>query len=354
MPDLPQFFTAHQILIRDLALATGSLALCWAGSRVVIAVVIASFQRMAARTATTLDDRLVGELRRPITRFLLLFGAWLANRILSPHFPSPSRPDGLYIPHLADSAIFLLTVLVIVLLINRLLRQLTGWYVDRQAPTGGTPAGFAPLMNRAGMALVYLAAAAIVLEHFGQNISSIVVSLGVGSIAIGLAAQESLSNMIAGFFLIMDRPFRIGDRIQLESGSSGTVEDIGIRSTRILLPDHTRLIVPNSYLMRSHIINKAHPDARALIRLELRISGDSDPGALRPGILEMLSAMEGLQPDTELPFILRETGSDGSRLELSAWVTDSQNRNRKAEELTLALHGLLRDLGLPGHSIRRI
>ena len=74
------------------------------------------------------------------------------------------------------------------------------------------------------------------------------VSLGVGSLAVGLAAQDTLANMFAGFTLMLDRPFRVGDRIQLASGEVGDVEAIGMRATRIKTSDETILVVPNSLL----------------------------------------------------------------------------------------------------------
>ena len=72
----------------------------------------------------------------------------------------------------------------------------------------------------------------IVLDHFGINIGSLLVSLGVGSLAVALAAQETIANMIAGFVILVDRPFRIGDRIEVGQGVVGDILAIGLRSTR--------------------------------------------------------------------------------------------------------------------------
>jgi small-conductance mechanosensitive channel len=88
-------------------------------------------------------------------------------------------------------------------------------------------------------------------------VSSLVAALGVGSLAIGLAAQQTIGNMIAGFVLLVDRPFRPGDRIRLATGESGEVLDVGVRSTRIRLGDRNLLIVPNTELANSRVLNYA-------------------------------------------------------------------------------------------------
>jgi len=88
-----------------------------------------------------------------------------------------------------------------------------------------------------------------ILHYFEKDVSSIIVSLGVGSLAVALAAKDTLANMISGFMIMTDRPFRIGDRIMLESGEKGDVYDIGLRSTKILTFDNT-LISPEGGLFK--------------------------------------------------------------------------------------------------------
>jgi small-conductance mechanosensitive channel len=97
----------------------------------------------------------------------------------------------------------------------------------------------------------------MILSHFGQNISALLTALGVGSLAIALASQEIIANMLAGFIIMIDRPFKIGDKIKLASGETGCVKQIGLRSTKIKMDDNKEalLIVSNSELMRSRIQN---------------------------------------------------------------------------------------------------
>ncbi len=113
-----------------------------------------------------------------------------------------------------------------------------------------------------------LVALSLIARHYHQDITSLVAALGVGSLAIGLAAQQTLGNMIAGFLLLVDRPFRPGDHVRLQSGESGAIDDIGIRATRILLPDGNLLVVPNSEMANTRVVNLSHPGDRT--RTEVR------------------------------------------------------------------------------------
>ena len=92
---------------------------------------------------------------------------------------------------------------------------------------------FTPLFSKVGKVFIALVALSMLLQHFGVNVASLVVSLGVGSLAVGLAAQDTLANMFAGFTILLDQPFRVGDRIQLATGETGDVQSIGMRATTI-------------------------------------------------------------------------------------------------------------------------
>ena len=83
----------------------------------------------------------------------------------------------------------------------------------------------------------------------------LIASLGVGSLAIALAAQDTIANIIAGFLIMVDRPFRIGDEIKLPSGEKVKVLDIGIRRSKFLSEENAIIIMPNLELSKSKIVN---------------------------------------------------------------------------------------------------
>ena len=150
-------------------------------------------------------------------------------------------------------------------MVTVLLIQLVDVIVSYTVEKRGKQAGVAYdnalvlLLKRTSSVLLTLIASIMTLGHFGVDVSSLLVFLGGGSVAIALAAQDTLSNMIAGFVIMIDRPFRIGDRVKLPTGEVGDVYEIGIRSTKILDPDQNLIISPNAELVKSKVVNFSYP-----------------------------------------------------------------------------------------------
>lgn len=226
------------------------------------------------------------------------------------------------------SALFVLTVLLATaglirvarVLLERFLRRLVGlerrldaFDVGAAAPVPGNAEALVPLSNKIAAAVLWLCALVVVLDHFGQSVSSVVAALGVGSLAIGLAAQQALSNMIAGLVLLMDRPFRVGDRIRLPGLEIGRVEDLGMRSTRIRLSDGNLLIVPNNELVASKVVNYT---GAAVQHGEVRFSVPAgfDLAARGAALAELAAQTPGILADPAPRLVLL---SIGERLELA-------------------------------------
>ena len=157
-------------------------------------------------------------------------------------------------------------------------RMLLAWLAARRQLPGGHDLAreFNPLFRMVGTIFIAVLAVITVLQSFGVNVASLVVSLGVGSLAIGLAAQDTLANMFAGFTLMLDRPFRAGDRIQLASGEVGDVEAIGMRATLIKTAEETILVVPNSLLVKERLVNLSRPTRHLTGRVEVAVAYGSD------------------------------------------------------------------------------
>jgi small-conductance mechanosensitive channel len=144
-------------------------------------------------------------------------------------------------------------------------------------PRSSSGRALVPLLSKLAQVVLWLAGLILILDHFGQNVSSVVAALGVTSLAIGLASQQALSNIIAGLVLALDHPFRIGDRIRLPGIDGGEVLDVGLRSTQIRMADGSLLIVPNADLVTARLVNQSTDHGvRAEVRLNVSAAFDID------------------------------------------------------------------------------
>jgi len=115
------------------------------------------------------------------------------------------------------------------------------------------------LLNKVISIIIYIIAIAIILSYFKIDITPLVASVGLGALAIGLALQSTLANFFAGLHIVSDQPVRVGDFIELDKDTMGFVEDIGWRSTRIKTMTDNMIILPNSKLADSTILNYSMP-----------------------------------------------------------------------------------------------
>ena len=106
---------------------------------------------------------------------------------------------------------------------------------------------------------MFLVAVVAMLGQLGIEITTLIATLGVGGLAIALALQGTLSNFFAGAYMILDKPIRVGDYIELEGGDKGYVQDIGWRSTKIKMLGDKVVIIPNSKIAESKLINYDQP-----------------------------------------------------------------------------------------------
>jgi small-conductance mechanosensitive channel len=215
------------------------------------------------------DEPQVARLRRSSVVLVALIGFYLAFDVA----PLPPRLAGLlsgvaYV--IAALMAARVAVIVATLLVSSSVAHLGAGERDRLERE------YVPLVRKLTTLAVALILVTVVAKHFGQDVTSLVAALGVGSLAIGLAAQQTLGNMIAGFTLLVDRPFRPGDRIKLASGESGEVVEIGVRSTRILMAERNLLIVPNTELANSRVVNFAFPSVAARGEVRVTVAYESD------------------------------------------------------------------------------
>ena len=148
------------------------------------------------------------------------------------------------------------SLLVAVVLIWRVAGATFAWY-RRRAAAGESLLGekALPILRRIVNVTIVLVGAVIVLDQLGIAISPLLAGLGIGGIAVALAAQPILANIFAGSYVLSDGSIRVGDFIELDGGPTGWVDDIGWRATRIQTFDNNMVIVPNSTLADATVTN---------------------------------------------------------------------------------------------------
>jgi small-conductance mechanosensitive channel len=187
---------------------------------------------------------------------------------------------------------------------------------------------------------IILATAVIIsLDLLGLNVVPFIAGAGVAGVAIGFAAKDTLSNLIAGILLIIDRPFEVGDRIEVWSAPAGTatwgdVIDIGLRATKIKTTDNIVIIIPNNEIMVRDIINYTTITEKIRLRINIGIAYDADMQMAKDIILNVADSAEWVAKEPPPVVVVRNFGDSSVDLQLRGWIDDARKRMRTISTIT--------------------
>jgi len=195
------------------------------------------------------------------------------------------------------------------------------------------------LLNRFAGVVIYIVAIILSLDLLGINVMPFIAGAGVLGIAVGFAAKDTLSNLIAGVLLIIDRPFEVGDRIEVWTapvGSStwGDVIDIGIRATKIKTTDNIVIIIPNNAIMKRDIINYTIISSKIRVRINIGLAYDANLPKAKEIILDVANAIEWVADKPAPKVVVRLFGESSVDLQLRVWITDARKRMDTISEVT--------------------
>ncbi len=158
------------------------------------------------------------------------------------------------------------------------------------------------------------------LSQLGVNVSALLAGLGVAGIALGFAAQETVSNMIAGFLIFWDRPFKIGDYITTQE-KYGEVREITLRTTRIRTLDNTYVVIPNRQIIGDTLINHSMYGATRVV-VTIGIAYKEKIEAARAALVPVISQVEGVLQDPPPDVVARALADSSVNLEVRVWIDD--------------------------------
>ncbi|MFT0860124.1 mechanosensitive ion channel family protein [Ancylobacter sp. G4_0304] len=199
-----------------------------------------------------------------------------------------------------------------------------------------TVAGFLANLCRYGV-LVFVGVA--VLQRFGIQTTSIIAVLGATSLAIGLALQGTLTNLAAGVMLLLFRPFRVGDAVEV-GGESGTVKGLSLFTTEIASGDNVQVLIPNGKVWGSPIVNKSAYDLRRF-DLVVEVKPDSDVEGLLARAKAFLEGDARVKTQPGPSVAITKMGFDRVEITMSGWAAPSDAGAIKTA-LTTHVRSLLR------------
>lgn len=286
--------------------------------------------RLASRTQSDIDDQIIASLRPPIFNIVIALGVIIGTR--SAGFIDGSAQ---YItPIMLTWVVFSLTRAALTLssiLISALSRDSSRFKtIDVRTE---------PLLVIVSKILILIICAYIVLIIWGINPVGLLASAGIVGIAVGFAAKDTLANLFSGMFILADRPYKLGDYVNLDSGERGKVTHIGIRSTRIITRDDIEVTIPNGVIGNGKVVNESGgPRHRIRIRLDVQCAYDADLEHVIEVLVQVAQAQEKVCQHPSPQVRVRGFGESGINLQLRGWIDEPQDRGRTMHMLYLEIH----------------
>ena len=175
-------------------------------------------------------------------------------------------------------------------------------------------------------------------------------TLGIGSLAIALAAQATLADTIAGVAIIADRPFSVGDRIEiLELDTWGDVTEIGLRSTRIRTRDNRLVVVPNSVIGKSLVVNHSIPSTVYRVETHVGVAYGTDLEYARKVMIDAVRAQDWVMKEERIEALFIQYGDSAAIFRVRCWIEHYVETRRIMDKLNSCLYQALSeaDISMP-------
>jgi small-conductance mechanosensitive channel len=239
-----------------------------------------------------------------------------------------------------------LAIGLILLAMFRLTRWIRNWAIRRLSLRPGMQAGVAESIGSIVRYVLVFVAIIALAGTIGVDISSVVVVAGVLGLGIGLGLQGLVNDFVSGVVLLVERPVKVGDRIEVGE-LAGNVIKISPRATTIRTNDNITMIVPNSQFVSRSVINWSHHEPEVRLRVSVPVAYDSDPEQVRRVLLEAAARCEEVLRDRPPDVLFDEFGDSALVFTLRVWTRDLASRpGALRSELNFAILAALRDAGI--------
>ena len=273
MEVLHQEFYGNSIL--NWAIAVGILILSFVVVKMLYWTFSNVIRRLTSKTKTNLDDVLIDKLEKPLTYLVLILGYWI-----SIHYLVFKEEVELVLENVAYFLLVIDVTAILSRIVDALITEIIMPISEKSDSSFDNQ--LIPVIQKGVRSIIWILGIIIGLDNIGFDITAMIAGLGIGGLALALAAQDSVKNIFAGIMIFLDKPFRIKDRIQVD-GFDGIVEEVGLRSTRLRTLEGRIVTIPNSRFTDNSVTNvTSQPTLK--VKLNLGLLYDTDEVQMQKAI----------------------------------------------------------------------
>lgn len=271
-------------------------------------------RKWAEKTQTKLDDLLVELMRGPVKIISFVVLLHIGMRVYS-------WPE--FVEEFSSKALKIIVAVSITYVLLKAVDVLVGVWHGRTTTPENEQFGrqLLPLISKSLKVFVVVVAALVTSQNLGLDVTGLIASLSIGGLAIGLAAQDTLANLFGAVAVLVDKPFKVGDRIQLDS-LDGMVETIGFRSTRVRNLDGHLVTVPNKTMGNATITNvTARPSIKTV--MNIGITYDTPPERVKRAVKILEEVFRGHPKTSDLMISFNRFESFSLNIMVVHWWGDT-------------------------------
>jgi MscS family membrane protein len=287
-------------------------------------------RKWSSKSISHLYEYLIDIIEEPIVLFLVTCSLYFGGTILTLDET---------VQQIFDNIIFVLLSLTLTWFIIRLVDMLIRLYVEPLASKTESQLDdqILPILRKSIRTVILILAFIIILSNLGYDVVSVLAGLGIGGLAFALAAQDTVKNILGGVTIFWDKPFHIGNFIDI-NGNLGTVSEVGLRTTRIKTVGGTTIVVPNSQVANSILENySTRTQRRMVVSLGFTYETTADDMDKAVGIIRnTIQDVDGTNHESiEVRFV--NFGAFSLDMELVYWITDMSNWKMIIHEVNMGL-----------------
>ena len=274
-------------------------------------------RKLAQKTKTGFDEMIIDFIEEPIVLIVIVGGVYLAFNILT-----LSEAVDAFI----NRVILIVFLLAVTWLIVRLVDVIVKGFLSPLADKTESKLDdqIIPIVSNLAKVAIWIMVIIVLLSELGYDVFSLITGLGLGGVAIAMAAKDTLGHMFGGFNIFMNKPFQIDDIVSLK-GYEGTIEEVGIRTTVMRTWDDTKVIIPNSEISNSTLENISARRGRRVV-LSIAVDGGTKWDMLEKATKEIKKIVEetpGVRNDVRADIF--DYGEFSISLRVVYWVDDEDN-----------------------------